>query len=108
MMFFLKSFGKAPSGAALEKIKHSPNYRNGSFQNLSPTEMMVEKVSMPKMLVKFFNKPSYTKPPKPLPSVKTGLKNIQSNKPVIVWFGHSSYLIHINGKNILVDPVFSG
>jgi L-ascorbate metabolism protein UlaG (beta-lactamase superfamily) len=27
---------------------------------------------------------------------------------VIVWFGHSSYFIHINGKNILVDPVFSG
>jgi L-ascorbate metabolism protein UlaG (beta-lactamase superfamily) len=27
---------------------------------------------------------------------------------VIVWFGHSSYLVHAGGKNILVDPVFSG
>jgi L-ascorbate metabolism protein UlaG (beta-lactamase superfamily) len=28
-------------------------------------------------------------------------------EPVIVWFGHSSYLIRIKGQNILVDPVFS-
>ena len=47
-------------------------------------------------------------PPKPLPSVKTDLDNLQYEEPVIVWFGHSSYLIKINGKNILVDPVFSG
>ena len=27
---------------------------------------------------------------------------------VLVWFGHSSYFIQIDGKKILVDPVFSG
>jgi L-ascorbate metabolism protein UlaG (beta-lactamase superfamily) len=43
-----------------------------------------------------------------LPSVKTDLKNIETTKSVIVWFGHSSYLIRIDNKNILVDPVFSG
>ena len=43
-----------------------------------------------------------------MPSVKTDLKNIKSDKPVIVWFGHSSYFIRINNKNILIDPVFSG
>ena len=31
-----------------------------------------------------------------------------SESPVITWFGHSSYLIQCRGKNILVDPVFSG
>ena len=24
-----------------------------------------------------------------------------------MWFGHSSYLLNVDGKNILVDPVFS-
>lgn len=47
-------------------------------------------------------------PPKPLPSVKTDLRALKVDKPVIVWFGHSSYFIHINGMNVLVDPVFSG
>jgi len=31
---------------------------------------------------------------------------IDSN--VLVWFGHSSYFIQLDGKRILVDPVFSG
>jgi len=26
----------------------------------------------------------------------------------LVWFGHSSYFLRLDGKNILVDPVFSG
>ena len=31
------SFGKAPSGARLERIKKSPNYRDDAFQNASIT-----------------------------------------------------------------------
>jgi L-ascorbate metabolism protein UlaG (beta-lactamase superfamily) len=47
-------------------------------------------------------------PNKILPYIKTDLKRLHSDEPVIVWFGHSSYLIKVNGKTILVDPVFSG
>jgi L-ascorbate metabolism protein UlaG (beta-lactamase superfamily) len=43
-----------------------------------------------------------------LPHVKTDLKSYYSKKPSIIWFGHSSYLVHADGINILVDPVFSG
>ena len=43
-----------------------------------------------------------------LPSKKTDLKNLDSRKNVLVWFGHSSYFIQVDGKKILVDPVFSG
>jgi len=107
-MNFLKTFGKNPSGMALERIAHSPNYKDGSFKNLTETVMMVEKNSFIKLTWRFINKPKNTVPPKSLPSVKTDLKLITNDKPVIIWFGHSSYLIRINGKNILVDPVFSG
>ncbi len=102
------TFGKDPSGADLKKIQQSPNYRNGKFQNAVPTEMFAEGASMIKTLWRFVNKPKTSRPPKPLPSVKTDLKNIASAKPLIVWFGHSSYFIRINGINILIDPVFSG
>jgi len=107
-MRFLQTFGKTPSGAELEKVKASPNFRDGSFKNLSPTEMMAGGNSMAGLMWKFLNKPSTCFPSNPLPSVKTDLKNIQSANPVVVWFGHSSYFIRINNKNILVDPVFSG
>lgn len=43
-----------------------------------------------------------------LPSIKQDLQHFHSEKPAIIWFGHSSYLIHANGVNILVDPVLSG
>lgn len=60
------------------------------------------------MLAATLNRPKDSRPRGIVPSVKTDLKNLPSDKPVIVWFGHSSYLIHAAGLNILVDPVFSG
>lgn len=107
-MHLLKTFGKNPSGTALEKIAHSPNYHDGGFKNITETMMMAEKTSFIKLTWRFINKPKNTVPPKSLPFVKSDLKLITNDKPVIIWFGHSSYLIRINGKNILVDPVFSG
>lgn len=56
----------------------------------------------------FFTRGKSVLPPRELPSVKTDLKNYHSQAPTVFWFGHSSYLIHCNGVNILVDPVFSG
>ena len=38
-------FGKLPAGERLERIKKSPNYRDGAFQNQSPTKIMSEDVS---------------------------------------------------------------
>jgi len=107
-MALLKSMGKNPEGEHLRRVENSPNYRDGIFQNKSITMVMAEKGSFFKTFMKFLNKPTNTKPPNPLPSVKTNLKSLPDNNPVIVWFGHSSYLIKINGKHILVDPVFSG
>lgn len=101
-------FGTDPTGKRLERIKQSPNYRNGSFQNLSPTSVSKEGVSMIKMMGDFLNKPKTTEPEEKLPSVQTNLKTLSDDKPSIVWFGHSSYLIKSKGKTVLVDPVFSG
>ncbi len=104
----LQSFGKLPSGKRLDRIKSSVNYREGSFQNVQPTEMLVKDASYPKMMAEFFfGKVVDGVPGSPLPVVKSDLKALPLNDPAIVWFGHSSYLIIINGKRILIDPVFS-
>ncbi|MFT3935340.1 MAG: MBL fold metallo-hydrolase [Chitinophagaceae bacterium] len=102
-----KVFGKNPSGEKLALISQSPNYKNGSFQNISPTPVMAEDSSFWKTLKAYTRKPKDTKPPVPLPYIKTNLKELSNANPTIVWFGHSSYLLNIAGKNILVDPVFS-
>jgi L-ascorbate metabolism protein UlaG (beta-lactamase superfamily) len=108
LISFLKSprFGKLPSGVRLERIKKSPNYKNGAFQNLSPTPIMAEDVKFLTVLKEFI----FTKNKKPvgvLPSIKTNLLNISPNDNILVWFGHSSFFMQIDGKKILFDPIFS-
>ena len=104
----MKTTGQLPAGKYKERILCSPHYRNGAFQNLSPTPMKPEGVSYWKMLRTFFRKHPDTAPASALPVVETDLDRLSDDAPVIVWFGHSSYLLRIRGKHLLVDPVFSG
>lgn len=107
-MALFKTFGSNPSGKDLDKIVASANYKQNTFQNLSKTIPLLEGTSYLKLTWQFFNKPKNTAPGSPLPSVKTGLKQVAPEKPEIIWFGHSSYFIRVNGRNILVDPVLCG
>jgi L-ascorbate metabolism protein UlaG (beta-lactamase superfamily) len=102
-------FGQAASGERLERMKQSKNYRDGAFVNRSHTLPLTEGYSMPGVLFDFIFKGSpRSKPAKPLPHVQTNLKELPADSNLLVWFGHSSYYIQLNGLKILVDPVFSG
>lgn len=54
-----------------------------------------------------FQKDEGAVPDKALPSHKTDLFQLKPDEDVIVWMGHSSYFIQIDGVKILIDPVFS-
>jgi L-ascorbate metabolism protein UlaG (beta-lactamase superfamily) len=105
----LPKFGKHPRGEHLGRIRKSPNYKNGSFQNQSLTPIFAEDVSFFSIWREFiFKKKKRRSPLDIIPSAKTDLINLDKDKDVLVWFGHSSYFLQIDGKKILVDPVFSG
>lgn len=99
--------GATPSGKRKERIKQSPQFRQGAFQNSSPTPVQSKEFSIWRLLHNQFNPPPEKEPQEHLPVVHTALDH-DSSEPMIVWFGHSSYYIVLNGKRILVDPVFSG
>ena len=102
-------FGKASTGERLKRIQQSSNFRDGSFQNQSHTPVMSEDVSIFKVLKDgMFNRSKRNVPTDVMPSKKTNLKTLNPEKDVVVWFGHSSYFMQIDGKKILVDPVLSG
>ncbi len=102
-------FGKKPVGDALERMQLSKNFGEGMFQNISVTPQLTDGATYYSVMKKFFFQRSKRLKPKGLiPSHKTDLKTIAIDKNVLVWFGHSSYFIQINGKKILVDPVLSG
>ena len=103
------SFGKPASGDRLSRIQKSSNFRDGQFQNQSFTPTFAEDVSKWEMIRDGIFKINKRKAPTTsLPSVKTDLKSLDPEKDVLVWFGHSSYFMQIDGKKMLVDPVFSG
>ena len=102
-------FGSLPMGERLEKINNSPNFVKGRFQNLSHTPDLTEGVSYYGVLKEFlFKKNERRIPTEVLPSAKTDLWSLDPAKNLVVWFGHSSYFMQVDGKKILVDPVLSG
>lgn len=103
------AFGSLPSEEDLKKIQRSRNFRDGQFQNISSTPALTEGVGFFSVLNEFlFGKSKQNIPPAALPSRKTDLLHLDRNKNILVWFGHSSYFMQVDGKRILVDPVFCG
>ncbi|MDR1289190.1 MAG: MBL fold metallo-hydrolase [Holosporales bacterium] len=106
-------FGNPPEGVRLERIQKSPNYENGQFHNFyefetgAPVGAVGSRRKVLGVIYKFIcklfaNEDNYT-----IPSAKTDLINLDRNEDVLIWFGHSSYFIQIEGKRIAVDPVLS-
>ena len=102
-------FGSKPSGERLAQVKQSPNYKGGAFHNQSYTPDLTEGASFYSVLKEFlFKRNKRIKPADEIPSTKTDLHLLHKDENVLVWFGHSSYFMQVDGKRILVDPVFSG
>ena len=102
-------FGAAPTGERLKIMERSEHYADGEFRNVHPTEMMTGNRTTASAMYDFFFKEKVRNTPEDtLPSKKIDLKRLDPEQDVLVWFGHSSYFLQIDGKKILVDPVLSG
>ncbi|TDW97576.1 MBL fold metallo-hydrolase [Dinghuibacter silviterrae] len=99
-------FGATPKGSRLDRMRRSPRFRDGVFDNPEPTDLRLQDGSMAKIMREyFFNKPKDTVPSGPLPVVKTDLTTLTNDS--VVWLGHSSYIIKTPGLTLAVDPVLS-
>ena len=110
VMIFMRSprFGGKANGSRARRMQASPNYKNGQFQNLEPTPALAENMSYWSVSRDFIlQRPIEPKPLSPLPVASTDLKALPLSHNCLVWFGHSSYYMQVNGTRILVDPVFS-
>ena len=102
-------FGQAPSGQRLELIRKADNYKDGKFQNIHYTPDLTEGYTLGGIFYdQLFKDHPRRKPVSLIPTMKTDLKNLPRDADVLVWFGHSSYFMQLDGKRFLIDPVFSG
>ena len=102
-----EKFGRIPQGKRLERIKQSPNYDGKQFVNEVETVTMTGDRGALAIWKDFlFGDKSQRIPDTALNVIKTDLKSLPADRDWIVWFGHSSYLMNLSGKKVLVDPVF--
>lgn len=92
-----------------ERLRQSPNYREGMFQNQEPTPQFTgqkgDKGSL-KTIWRFLTATDTLRTPQEaLKACKTDLQSLPAEKDWVVWFGHSSYLFTLGGKRFIVDPV---
>lgn len=104
----IKAFGQMPDKNRKTYFQTFDNYKDGQFQNQSHTPSLTEGESMTGAILEMLKKHNSRIPENLIPSVQTDLQHLNPDGQVLVWFGHSSYFMQIDGKTILVDPVFSG
>lgn len=107
-MNLVKQLGQFPDEKRKEYFSTLPNYANGRFQNILVTPALLEGESMTKALLNSLCKVENTSPKSALPFAITNLKNLSPKENILIWFGHSSYFMQVDGKKFLIDPVFSG
>ena len=101
-------FGQQSAGSNLATIAKSSHYYDGEFHNLTPTSVLSDDSSTFSILVSdLFSRAERLRPGVRVPTVKTELKKLAKNTDQVIWLGHSSCFVQLEGKTILIDPVFS-
>ncbi|MFD2512570.1 MBL fold metallo-hydrolase [Pontibacter locisalis] len=102
-------FGAEAEGTRREKILQSPNYWHGEFQNPVETNLDLGfKGTVKAITSRLFGNtenltPDYKIPVRKLDAGK--LTATQDTATVITWLGHSAFMVEIDGKRLLLDPM---
>lgn len=102
-------FGRLPTGERRNLVRKSANYGKRKFNNRSFTPDLSEGTTYFQVFKKVvFEKDPRNKPSGRIPSQHTNINALDPDEDTLIWFGHSSYYLFIDGLRVLVDPVFSG
>jgi L-ascorbate metabolism protein UlaG (beta-lactamase superfamily) len=102
------SFGGVATGARLDRMRASPQWKDDEFVNVEPTTVMQEGSGA--ALTQWLSSDVMRVPSCPLPmtvDVGTSLKSPPKSGLRITWLGHSTTLVELDGLTILTDPMFS-
>jgi L-ascorbate metabolism protein UlaG (beta-lactamase superfamily) len=92
-----------------ERIRASPNFKDGRFQNPVPTQLM-KGAGFFEMMRRQLAGNEQREPPGPLPlhfPTRAELDAPPATGARVIWLGHSTLLVELEGTRILTDPVFS-
>ncbi len=91
-----------------QRIEESPQWNGETFQNLEPVPATQWGKSLTTFWDYFFNKPKTYTPNPPLPAEPFDISQWNEQRDLqFSWLGHTTFLIKIDDKVILTDPMFS-
>lgn len=101
-------FGGVASKQQQELFSKSKHYKDGKFLNNGGVKMEMSFKDSFKAMWILFKSNSNAKPNKNIAVQKIDSITIANynSKTRFIWFGHSTFLLQIKGKNLLIDPMF--
>ncbi len=99
------AFGGNPDPAMKEQYSKLDHYKKGKFLNQTPTSMDMSASDIFSMIKDSVSGAKNQKPSGPLPVSETDWDKIKSKEDTLTWFGHSAFLLTIDDKKMLIDPM---
>lgn len=97
-----RAMGRLPSASRVEQLRKSPQWSGDGFENVEPMHN-----DLWQALLDVSNASPEARPSSPVAAVRTD-PNLLEAAPAsglrVTWFGHSSFLLEIEGTRLLVDP----
>lgn len=98
-------FGKTPGDERLERMQRSPQWRDGAFRNAQPSFSGGSPASIWEW---FFGDKDLRQPDAPVPLVRRSRADFEKPQDLrLTWLGHATTLVEIEGRRLLIDPLFS-
>jgi L-ascorbate metabolism protein UlaG (beta-lactamase superfamily) len=107
---YYPSFGGDVSKEKQVVYQKSEQYREGKFNNIEPVPKEISFKDNLKIAYAFLTtEADNLKPKNDIKVNKLDVKTVANYKKEgrLIWFGHSSFLLQIEGKTILLDPMLS-
>lgn len=103
---FSPEFGGAANEVQVERFKKSGHYKDGVFVNLQKTTMDMGFDSIMGLLDETMKGNPEKRPDFDIPVLKVTTQELENMETTrLIWFGHSAFLLQIDGYNILLDPM---
>lgn len=101
------AFGGNPTKEQKEMYQYLNNYVDGKFINEDPTELAINSSNASSTNGDSTSEAKDRNPASPIPVSVIDWNKIKSENDSLTWFGHSAFLLSIDNKKVLIDPMLS-